>query len=78
MEGLVVKNTGSWYVVKDADGSSKTQSKTSFGLGLYYVARTAKALKIKIKVESTPGEGSSFILLLPEKMITNTRQEKQS
>ena len=61
-----------------ADGSSKTQSKTSFGLGLYYVARTAKALKIKIKVESTPGEGSSFILFLPEKMITNTRQEKQS
>lgn len=54
-----------------ASGSEKTQSKTSFGLGLYYVARTAKALKIKIKVESTPGKGSSFILLLPEKMITN-------
>jgi len=37
-----------------------------FGLGLHYVSRVVKMFKGKIRVESAPGSGSAFILILPK------------
>ena len=37
-----------------------------FGIGLNYVKNMIRAHKWKIKLESTPGEGSSFIITIPK------------
>lgn len=45
---------------------SNKNSKTNWGMGLYYVKETIKSHYGMIRIESKEGEGSSFFVLLPK------------
>ncbi|MGM8216529.1 sensor histidine kinase [Bacillaceae bacterium W0354] len=47
--------------------SQSNQYHNATGMGLYLSKKVSDALEIKIEVESTPGEGSTFRLIFPHK-----------
>ncbi len=69
---LVVRDTGAGIASDDLDRiferfykADRARSSTGTGLGLAIVKHTVQAHRGRIEVESTPGVGSSFTLLLP-------------
>lgn len=59
------------YRVKAEGGTSQVKG---FGIGLFYVYRTCKALKGEVKVRSEVGKGSVFSLNFPKELIITTKQ----
>ncbi len=65
---LTVKDTGPGISPETKDKLFEpffTTKKEGFGLGLFIVQKVAKAHGGKIRVESSPGQGASFTLILP-------------
>lgn len=54
---------------KGYTGMNGREGQNSSGLGLYLCARAAGLLHIRLKVESAPGQGSTFYVILPEECI---------
>lgn len=57
-----------------AKQKGESQTPKGFGLGLYFVSEAAKAMKIKIKVESEVGKGSTFALVIPNKSVISNNK----
>ncbi len=69
---VVVRDQGPGIALEDQDRIFKPferavsyQRASGFGLGLYIVRRIVEAHGGAVRVESTPGEGSAFIVVLP-------------
>ena len=61
--GILPQNMG--LIFKRFERAAVTRNYGGLGLGLYIVSRILESLGGTIKVESTPGEGSLFIVELP-------------
>lgn len=59
------------FRVKSESGASRVKG---FGIGLFYVYNTCKALNGDVKVRSEVGKGSVFSLHFPKELITTTKQ----
>lgn len=59
------------FRAKSSDASSQVKG---FGIGLFYVYHTCKALRGEVQVKSKTGEGSVFSLKFPKELIITTKQ----
>ena len=48
---------------------TEKNANTNWGMGLYYVRKVARSHRGSVYVESEPGKGSSFYLLLPSEIV---------
>ncbi len=76
-ESLVVRDTGVGIAPEDLPrifekgytGSNGRTGRVSSGLGLYLAKKAADLLSLPIRAESSPGEGSAFILTMQKKEL---------